>query len=280
MSRSYPALHIALHGPSEDWLGRLLAEIDDEQPTAVEDRDSDVRVFFSSPAARDRALRKLNGEPGVAVEPIDVADEDWAALSQSAIDAVRVGRLVVAPPWMTPTLGPGDLLVRIQPSMGFGTGHHATTRLCLQRMQQLRLTGASALDVGTGSGVLAIAAAKLGATRVLAIDNDPDALESAHANVQFNDVSDRVTLIQADVASGFSRTDSFDLLLANLTGAALARHAPALASLGRRGGHLVASGFELDEEADVAQALAWAGFRVANRADEDGWGAGVWVWST
>jgi ribosomal protein L11 methyltransferase len=258
----------------------LMAELDGDAPLAVEDTGSSLRVFFSSAEAREISSGRLTQQPGLHVESIDVSDEDWAARSQAALTAVHVGRLVIAPPW---DAAPGAII--IQPSMGFGTGHHATTRLCLRLMQDLPLQDARVLDVGTGSGVLAIAAATLGAAHVVALDNDPDALQSAAENVELNDVAARVHLTQSDVASGFSRTSGrtsgrpnpFDLVLANLTGATLVRYAPHLVQATHPRGHLIVSGYMVSERGDVEAALAREGLAAAASVGEDEWLASLWT---
>jgi len=144
-----------------------------------------------------------------------------------------------------------DVVVIIDPSTGFGTGHHATTRLCLELLQQVDLRGTRVIDVGTGSGVLAIAASKLGASEVIAIDHDPDALQNARDNVRRNDV--RVDVLEADL-SGISVAPA-DVVLANLTSAVLQRFADSLNRLVMTGGVLIVSGFSPDDLNDVAQAL-------------------------
>ena len=261
----------------------MLAEVNDESPTGVEERDSGLRVFFASAIARGRAaVRLVAFDPSLNCEPVEVSDEDWAERSQSSLEPVRVGRLVIAPGHdlggrflEQPPKTTSEITIIIRPSMGFGTGHHASTRLCLRLLQDLSPSGASVLDVGTGSGVLAIAAAKLGALRVVAIDNDEDALRSARENVELNSVGDVVVLRPVDLADFVGRTPqaAFDLVLANLTGAALTRHAADLAATLRPDGTLVVSGFESEEHNSITQAFATLGLTPSGRGDEDGWAA-------
>src|SRR5689334_12848821 len=190
------------------------------------------RFFFHDVDDRDRAAAALRAHfPGLDAHSIDVPDEDWAARSQAALRPVTVGALTIAPPWDVPKVGePGSGIrtIVIQPSMGFGTGHHATTRLCLGALQKVDLRGRSVIDVGTGSGVLAIAARRLGASGVLAIDDDPDAIAAAATNVKMNHES-RIALEVADFRS--AKIGQFDLVVANLTGALLMASADRLESL-------------------------------------------------
>ena len=162
---------------SDDQSGLLQAALLDYGVAAIDEpAGGGWRVYFHDAAERDRAVRDI-GQSFLhfTVRAEDVPDEDWAARSQANLRAVRVGRLVVAPPWDVPTdpAGAADVIT-ILPSMGFGTGHHATTRLCLAGLQALTLQARSVLDVGTGSGVLAIAASLLGAAPVTGIDDDAE----------------------------------------------------------------------------------------------------------
>jgi ribosomal protein L11 methyltransferase len=150
--------------------------------------------------------------------------------------------------------------------MGFGTGHHATTRLCLAALQQIDLRGRSVIDVGTGSGVLAIAARRLGAAAVLAIDEDPDAIGAAEANVALNGES-RIALEVTDLRS--SPIGQFDVVVANLTGGLLVASAARLTSFATMAGRLVLSGFMDHEEREVLGAFGTCA--VETRAKEDEW---------
>jgi ribosomal protein L11 methyltransferase len=158
--------------------------------------------------------------------------------------------------------------------MGFGTGHHATTRLCLAALQALDLRGKRVLDVGTGSGVLAIAASRLGAAAVVGIDDDPDAIASATENVHLNEGAN-VQLETADLRSASpepgrrASLGQFDVVIANLTGGLLVQAAGALQAVTAPGGLLVLSGFMTHEEGNVL--AAYDGFEARSRTAEDEW---------
>lgn len=273
--RTFPALEIAWPAaPSTDVVEQLLAAIDDASPTAVEDHGLGVRVFFATESDRDAAADILFGDaPDATLTSLMVPDENWAERSQAALQPVRVGRVIVAPPWTLDGLSPGegDIVISIQPSMGFGTGHHPTTRLCLGLLQRHPTSGA-ALDIGTGSGVLAIAAWKLGAKTALGVDFDRDALNSASENIDRNHAADAVTLDVVDIASEQpSLRESFDVVFANITGAMLQRHAANIVATMKDGAVLIASGFQLHERDDVARAFRETGLEPLAQADEESW---------
>jgi ribosomal protein L11 methyltransferase len=237
---------------------------------------AESRFFFHSADDRDRAVAALRAHfPAIDVQSIDVADEDWAARSQRSLRAIRVGNIVVAPPWGVPVGSSSRIpnpesriptVIVIRPSMGFGTGHHATTRLCLAALQQIDIHGRTVIDVGTGSGVLAIAARRLGASGVLAIDDDAEAIAAAEANVALNHES-RLALEVADFRA--AKIGQFDVVLANLTGALLIASADCLESFAISGGRLVLSGFMDHEERDVLRAFGACALNW--RAQEDEW---------
>jgi ribosomal protein L11 methylase PrmA len=147
-----------------------------------------------------------------------------------------------------------DIVIVIDPSMGFGTGHHATTRLCLELLQQIEVRDRRVIDVGTGSGVLALAAWRLGASSIAAIDNDADALQNARENIDRNGATGSIEILEVDLSSVSLRPA--DIVLANLTGAALQRHADPLRSLAASSGVLIISGFSGDELEAIARAFA------------------------
>jgi ribosomal protein L11 methyltransferase len=254
-----------------------MAAIDEDGPTAAEPITQGLRVFFTTPAARGRAaLRVADAGLPVTCGAVDVPDDDWAERSQAGLDPIVVGDLMVAAPGVDPGRFAGPV-IRIQPSMGFGTGHHASTRLMLDLLQRQTLADRSVLDVGTGSGVLALAARVLGAGRVVAIDVDPDALASAQLNCDLNNEG-QITLLEADVASApGSLGRTFDLVLANLTGSTITRYVSELVRLGASDGRLIVGGFQDEEVPAVSAALDAAGWTLEDRSDEDGWTAIVTI---
>lgn len=258
--RSWPALVVSGLSQAD---GEIVQGVLADHDVAAIDEPSDEswRIFFHDDTARRRAEDALRTAlPALSIQPADFADEDWAARSQAELRAIQVGRVIVAPPWDVPTT------IVIQPSMGFGTGHHATTRLCLAALQRLELAGRTVLDVGAGSAVLAIAASRLGAAEVTGIDDDADAIHAAWENLALNPGAN-VTLIVGDLRT--TALPPADLVLANLTGGLLIAAAERLRKLTRAHGRLILSGFMTHEERDVL--AAYGAFAVEDRGDEDGW---------
>src|SRR5688572_18982479 len=194
-------------------------------------------VCFNDAAECDRAAAAIGAAlPGLSIDRVDLPDEDWAARSQRALTAVRAGRFIIAPPWDLPANGVDATVIVIEPSMGFGTGHHATTRLCLRLLSEIDVSDLTVVDLGTGSGVLSMAAALSGARRVIGIDVDRDAINSAENSARLNTLPDTITFRVGDF-----RTEPpapADLVLANLTGGMLSSSATAIAALLRPNGTL------------------------------------------
>lgn len=250
--------------PTSDLLHAALV---DHPVAAIEElSDNDWQVFFTGAEERRLAAEAVTGQfPAVSVETVDVPDDDWAARSQASLHAIRVGNFIVAPPWDAQTTA-GTTSIIIQPSMGFGTGHHATTRLCLRALQRASLAARRVLDVGTGSGVLAIAASLLGAASVEGIDDDVDAIQAARENLDLNPAGAvRFEVIDLRRFTG----GPFDVVTANLTGGLLTAVAGMLERLTSAGGTLILSGLMTHEADDVL-----ASFRNCTsitREDEDEW---------
>ena len=243
----------------------------------LEQADNRWFVCFRSAGQRAEAAALLadgHGRLGLGVRAVEMDDEDWARRSQSSLRAVRVGRIVVAPPWAAEASAsaPDTLTIVIEPAMGFGSGHHATTRLCLDALQRIGVDGRFVVDIGTGSGVLALAAARLGASAVLAIDVDPDALDNARSNAAMNGSPAAVEFRLADFRT--DSTPAADVVVANLTGGMLAANAFSIARGVVPGGLLVLSGITAEERDAVLGAFS-DGFTTEWHAEEEGWCAAV-----
>lgn len=202
-----------------------------------------------------------------------VDEADWAEEWKRHFPVLRVGRrLVIRPTWRRHRAAPGEVVLALDPGMAFGTGLHPTTRLCLAALERLAdrgaIDGRRVLDVGCGSGILAIGAVRLGAASALGVDTDPLAIEATAANARRNRLGRRITARAGSLPTG---EGPFDVVLANLIAALLVRLAPDLRAELAPSGTLLASGIFIDRETEVREAFEAAGLRVADRLAEGDW---------
>jgi ribosomal protein L11 methyltransferase len=199
-----------------------------------------------------------------------VAEADWAEAWKEHYHPLRVGRrTVIKPTWREFNAAPGDIVVELDPGMAFGTGLHPTTQMCLETLEEKVRDGIRVLDLGTGSGVLALVAAKLGAANVLALDTDPVAVTAAQENVQRNAVGDRIMVAQGSLDQV---TDTYDLVVVNILAkviVALAREG--LAERVQPGGDWVTAGIIEPQVAEVTAALETAGLRMTEQKQISDW---------
>lgn len=285
--------------PSEDLAGLVAEGLVSMGLGGVEEVGSAVRAWIPVAAGEpSEAGRGKGGEPGelrlgagdigltelrrrleeFVGQPLDIASRvvavaDWGAAWRRGLRERRVGeRIVVAPTWTTPELRQGDVLLSIDPEMAFGTGEHGTTRGMLRLLQQLDCSGARVLDVGTGSAILAIAAALLGAVRVDAVESDADALINARDNVERHGVSAQVHLEHALVDTAWLHAHgTYDIILANILSSVIRPLLPAFRGALAPGGALLVSGILEQEADDVLADAAAAGFRAIIEDLEDEW---------
>ena len=198
----------------------------------------------------------------------EVAEQDWVRATQAQFAPLLIhDRLWIVPSWCDPP-EPSAINVTLDPGLAFGTGSHPTTRLCLEWLARELKPRQSVLDYGCGSGILAIAAAKLGAGRVVGVDVDPQAVEAARANAVANRIAATFVLPDELAAQG---AGAFDVVVANILANPLRLLAPALAPWVRKSGRIVLSGILADQAADVAAAYA-AWFMIdVWRSGEEGW---------
>jgi ribosomal protein L11 methyltransferase len=202
-----------------------------------------------------------------------VHEQDWAEAWKAHFPVLRIGRrLVIRPTWRRHRSEPKDVVVALDPGMAFGTGLHPTTRLCLALVEDLAdrglIGGARVLDLGCGSGILGIAAVRLGGAKIVGLDTDPIAIESTTENARRNRVARRVRAREGTLPTG---EGPFDVVLANLIASLLVELAPQLRDELTSGGTIVASGIFVDREADVRGAFENAGLSVIGRRAEGDW---------
>lgn len=198
-----------------------------------------------------------------------VQDEEWATAWKKHFKPVRVGKVVVKPTWEDFAALEGDIIVEIDPAMAFGTGYHPTTQLCLLALQDRIKGGESVLDVGTGSGILAIAAARLGARSVVGLDFDSVAVEAATANVEQAGLAGSVAIRQADSPRAFE--GQADLVVANIIAKVLVDIAGELSEKVRPGGTVIGSGIVTERVDDVRKAFEAEGLRVVEERVDGDW---------
>ncbi len=253
---------IAALGPDEGY------KLDAASPVTVKGY-----LFGVAPQARRRAVRRALVRRGAGDAIVGrlgwktIREEDWAESWKQHYDIERVGRIVIRPAWREYAARAGEAVVALDPGMAFGTGQHSTTRMCLAALQERLRPGDRVLDLGTGSGILALAAAALGARHCLALDIEEQAIAAARANVALNGAQN----VEVRMGSLEAATDqaAFDLVLANINAATVTALAGELAAVLERGGLIVAGGIIADRLAGCAEALTGAGLVIEREAVED-----------
>ena len=202
----------------------------------------------------------------------EIDESGWEKTWQAHFTPLRAGRhLAIVAPFHAYDPQPEEVVVVIDPGLAFGTGHHPTTHHCLESLERLVTPGCHVLDVGTGSGILSIAAAKLGAGSVVGVDTDPVAVRVCRANVRINRVTQLVRCYRVSLPHAKAPPASVDILLANIHAKAIVELAPALRNALKPGGWLVAGGMLKEQQAPVEEALAGAGLQVREVLTDDDW---------
>lgn len=229
-------------------------------------------------------LAQIHPFPEPAIR--ELAEADWAEAWKQQYHLLRVGqRVVIVPAWESYDPASAEVVIRLEPGMAFGTGLHPTTRLCLEAIEQRLSPGQAVLDVGTGSGILAIAAAKLGGSPVLAIDADPQAVVIAQQNVVLNGVAGQVQVQHSSLPGGGELpvyfvlehpldpldASQFHLVVINILAPVIVGMAPALAARLAPGGCVIAAGLVDSQEEEVVAAFCAQRLEITNRTQEKDW---------
>jgi ribosomal protein L11 methyltransferase len=217
------------------------------------------------------AVLAIGNDVRAETEPLPAVD--WSEQWKRGIRAQELGALAVVPPWLADGRDAARTIV-IEPAMAFGTGEHATTRGVIRLMQRVIRGGEHVADLGAGSAVLSIAAAKLGAVNVAAIEIDPDAIGNAEENVRRNGVSDRVRVIEGDAATLLPLVAPVQLVLANIISSVLTELLPSVSHALVDDGRAILSGILVAERGEMLHVLAAQGWRIVDEDSEDAW------WST
>ncbi len=235
-----------------------------------EDRDALI-TYLPGDAPLDEVRGAIAADAGATLEVREAPPSETNRRWPTAVGLSRAGHVVIVPPWLAHDANADDIVVVIDPAMAFGTGEHPTTRGVLRVLQHVIREGDRIADLGAGSAVLSIAAAKLGAARVAAIEVDPDAIGNAEENVVANGVSDRVVVIEGDAATLLPHVAPVRVILANIISSVLeGLLAPIRAALTAEGVAIL-SGLMVDERASFGALLERDGWRVEQEDVEDTW---------
>jgi len=280
-------LEVSVRSPSAGEQDALLAEgLVVLGGRAVEERDGWYTTHVPEPADVDGFVEQtrvnlveLSGFGDVEVRTRWQEHEDWAETWKRGLAPRRItGRLIVTPSWEEPETLQGDVVVVIDPGMAFGTAEHGTTRGCLRLLDRAPVEGARLLDVGAGSGILSITAAKLGAAEVIAVEGDALACEALSENLERNDVASQVTLRTgwADVTS-LAALAPRDGVVANIETGTLRPLIPGFRAALRPGGWLILSGITREEWPEMCRDTEAVGFRLIEPDTDGDWMSGWFV---
>ena len=214
---------------------------------------------------------EASGLTDAKIETVGVNEEDWANSWKAYYKPIKIGeRLVIVPAWEKYTPAEGELIVRMDPGMAFGTGTHETTRLVIKLLETYTKEGCRMLDVGTGSGILAICASKLGARECRAYDIDPMAVRVANENIKDSGLSN-ITCEVSDLLRQVDKSQPYDLICANIVADIIIRMTPDVGTLMHKDTVLLASGIIVERSDDVIECFEKHGFRIVERLEENGW---------
>ncbi|MCL6588938.1 MAG: 50S ribosomal protein L11 methyltransferase [Firmicutes bacterium] len=257
------------YSPSDDeYFGKEIA--------AVTPEAFGLRVYFPRDGRLDERLIRLKERIGAVLgyPPEfgfqEVREEDWAESWKTYFKPERIGNIVIKPSWEAYQPTGDEMVVELDPGMAFGTGTHPTTRLCLLLLQEIGCGKRNLLDIGTGSGILAVAGAKLGIREIVATDIDPMAVKIAAENAARNGVEQAIHAIESDLLEG-KLNRRFELVVANIISNAILKIIPNLPQVMEKEGYFLASGIIEERFPEIRRSLIARGFSIERTLTEDGW---------
>ncbi|MFS1513544.1 50S ribosomal protein L11 methyltransferase [Chengkuizengella sp. SCS-71B] len=248
--------------------------------------DAEIKAYFPEEIDMDELIKSLerfvknlidlNINVGKAeVKSQIVNEEDWANAWKQYFKPVRITeKITIKPTWENYEAGENECVVELDPGMAFGTGTHATTSLCLKALEKAQVEGKNVIDVGTGSGILSIAAMKLGANQVLALDLDPVAVSSAKENVRINQLEQKITVQQSDLLQVLQtqhNSDQPQIVVANILAEIILTFIDDVYNVLEHNGLYIASGIIKQKEDDVIQALEKSNFSIIEKLEQEDW---------
>ena len=205
------------------------------------------------------------------IRPLD-ATEDWRNNWKQHFTLLRVGRnLVIKPSWINYETQDGDVVVELDPGLAFGTGYHPTTYSCLEALEEMMRPGCAVLDVGTGSGILTIAAAKMGAGHITAVDIDGHAVRAARRNFRRTGIAERVNAETGSIPGKVTQGRVYDLAVANISARGIRLVAPAIPNLLAGDGVFIASGIIVEQHDEAVSAITGAGLAIDEIRQKEDW---------
>ncbi|MBN8689947.1 MAG: 50S ribosomal protein L11 methyltransferase [Armatimonadetes bacterium] len=274
MNATWTLVKACFENPPEDW-ATIATVFEDHgiQGTIQTDHPATLGGYLYEGKGVDELVADLKSAGASSIEIHDVQEEDWASAWKRFFKPRRIGkRIVVKPDWEEFEASPDDVVIELDPGQAFGTGDHPTTRMCLELLEQQSVEDQTVADIGCGSGILSIAACKLGAKSVVGVDNDEMSVDVSRENATRNHVEFPVHLgMGFDLLPG----QQFDLVLSNIISAALIRVSPAAANAVKQGGVWIVSGIIEANWPDVKLAAEKQGFQFESNLQEGEWIAAV-----
>ncbi len=269
---------VCIHGSLDP--GELLSRLDDATVQGAWEDGGKVHLYWAEAQWTEERLSALRAALADVTESGQeqslsvtlVPAQDWNAAWARSVKPLRIGRFVIRPSWEPVPLGPRDLEIILDPKQAFGTGHHATTRMLLEWLQEEIRGGEQILDVGTGSAILAMAAVKLGAASVVGVEIDEVAADCAKEYVGLNQLTDRIDIMTGTLADLPQENQrAIDLVLANLDRQTVLSLAEGLASVACGGARALISGILVEQESEIVERFSTLGLVCADRRDDEGW---------